>query len=278
MLITLILTIFSFIVMSYLALCLVLYFWQEKFIFAPEKLSPNRAFSFTQTYKELKVKTSDNIDLHAILFETNKPKRGLIFYLHGKKGSIANTHKLSQLYLDNQYDFFALDYRSYGKSEGKITNEQQLYSDVQNAYDFIKQSCDEKDIIILGYSLGCAFACQIAANNQPKQLILISPFYNLSRIQSKRFPYVPHFLLRYRFPNNEFIQLCTMPIIIFHGDADKVISCQSSNDLKTLLKPHDQLIILQNQEHHKIYDNREYQNAIHKLLQSQQPKTLRNSV
>ena len=262
-----ILLILLILLILYLSLCVTLYFYQEKLIFAPKKLASDYDLNFTQPYQELSIKTIDGISLSAVLFTTQQPSKGVVFYLHGKAGFIADANKLADLYLDHHYDLFVLDYRSYGKSEGIITNEQQLYDDVQSAYTFIQQKYAEKNIIVVGYSLGCAFASQIAAMNHPKQLILIAPFYNLKTIKNKRFPFLPSFLLRYFFPINQFIQACNMPITIFHGDADKTISCQASQDLIASMKADAKLIILARQGHNKIYNNKEYQQVMIGILQ-----------
>ena len=40
-----------------------------------------------------------------------------------------------------------LDYRGYGKSEGHIGSQKQVYNDMQKAYDYVKTRYDESKII-----------------------------------------------------------------------------------------------------------------------------------
>jgi pimeloyl-ACP methyl ester carboxylesterase len=42
-------------------------------------------------------------------------------------------------YTDLAYDVFLLDYRGYGKSDGSITSQEQLFEDLQIAYNEAKE-------------------------------------------------------------------------------------------------------------------------------------------
>ena len=68
-------------------ICLVLYFFQEKLIFFPDKLDKNYKFSFNQPFEEVNIKTKGGNVLNGLLFKSDKAK-GLIFYLHGNAGSL----------------------------------------------------------------------------------------------------------------------------------------------------------------------------------------------
>lgn len=148
-----------------------LYFFQEKLIFFPQKLEQSYRYDFGHNFKELMIKTSDDKLLNALLFEADRPK-GLIFYLHGNAGSLESWGSVAKLYTDMNYDVFILDYRGFGKSEGKIIGEEQLFEDNQIAYNKLKEIYKEEDIIILGHSIGTGLAAKLASENNPKLLIL----------------------------------------------------------------------------------------------------------
>ena len=116
-----------------------------------------------------------------------------------------------------------MDYRGYGKSRGKKSMEK-LYADSELWYAYMKEHYSEKDITLYGRSLGTTFATYVASRNQPKNLILESPFYNIAEVGKSRFPFLPvRSLLHYTFPTNEYITKVSAPISIFHGTNDKVI-------------------------------------------------------
>jgi pimeloyl-ACP methyl ester carboxylesterase len=64
--------------------------------------------------------------LNALLFKTDSAK-GLVFYLHGNAGSLDNWGDVARRYTALDYDVFMLDYPGYGKSEGAIKSETQLF-------------------------------------------------------------------------------------------------------------------------------------------------------
>jgi uncharacterized protein len=248
-------------------MCSILYFLQERLIFFPEKLHKNYRFSFSLPFKEVRIKTDDNITLHSILFKSTASK-GVIFYLHGNAGSIASWGDVAAVYTDLGYDVFMPDYRGYGKSEGKISGEDGLFRDVQLVYNTLKETYDEQDIIVLGYSIGTGPAAKLAALNKPKLLILQAPFYNFKDLVKNIYPFVPGFLAKYRFNTNHFIRQCSMPVIIFHGEQDEIVYYGSSLKLKRLMKPADTLITLKGEGHNGMSSNPQYLTALRKILKS----------
>jgi alpha-beta hydrolase superfamily lysophospholipase len=239
--------------------------FQEKLIFFPQKLNKNYQFSFDQKFEEINVRTIDGITLNGILFKADSSK-GLIFYLHGNAGSLSSWGEVARTYTDLNYDIFMLDYRGYGKSEGSISGEGQLFQDMQTVYDELKNKYNEDSIIVLGYSLGAGLASKIASTNNPKLLILQAPYYSMTDMMRHTFPIIPTFILKYKLKTNEFIKNCKMPIVIFHGNQDEVIYYNSSLKLKELFKEKDTLITLNGQGHNGMSDNRDYIVEIQKIL------------
>ncbi len=249
----------------YCAICIILYFFQEKLIFFPEKLANEYKFEFNQNFEELNFKTADNNKLNGILFKSDSSK-GLIFYLHGNAGSLRSWGEIAKTYTGLNYDLFMLDYRGYGKSESFINSEKQFYTDIQLVYDSLKKKYTESRIIILGYSIGTGPATKLASTNNSKLLILQAPYYSLKDMMQHNYSLVPTFILKYSFETNRFLKECKMPVIIFHGNKDEVIYYESSLKLKELFKKKDTLITLSGQGHNGMSENPEYLIEIEKIL------------
>ena len=132
----------------YISICVFLYFYQESLIFFPEKLDKNYQFEFRQKFEEINITATDTTNLHGLLFQTDNSK-GLIFYLHGNAGSIRSWGEIAKTYTDLKYDIFIGDYRGFGKSEGKIKSQGQLYQDNQMVYNELKKRYAEESIIII---------------------------------------------------------------------------------------------------------------------------------
>lgn len=210
-------------------------------------------------------KTSDGKLINGLLFKADSTK-GLIFYFHGNAGSLSSWGNVAKTYTELNYDIFILDYRSFGKSEGTINGQKQLFEDNEIIYKELKKNYNEKDIIILGYSIGTGFASKFASNNNPKQLILQAPYYSLTDMMRQRFSFIPTFILKYKFATNEYLKNCEMPITIFHGNQDGVINYESSLKLKEEFKTKVNLITLNGQGHNGMTDNKDYKKELKSIL------------
>jgi alpha-beta hydrolase superfamily lysophospholipase len=249
----------------YVLLCTVLYFKQERLLFAPNHLPANYQFRFPGRFEERWTTAADGTRLHGLLFHTPDAK-GLIFYLHGNGGALDSWGDVAATYTALHYDVFLLDYRGYGKSGGTITSQAQMLDDVEVAYRQLLPEYPESRTVILGYSLGTGAATWLAARHQPKLLILQAPYFSMRDMARQLYPFVPGFVLRYPMPTNELIGQVKAPIVLFHGDHDEVITHNSTLRLKGLLKPNDQLIILPGARHNGMTDNPNYRQALVRLL------------
>ena len=262
---TILLLFFKILILLYIILCSVLYFIQEKIIFLPTKLNPNFQFKFNQPFEERNFITSDGKKLNGLLFKSENSK-GLIFYLHGNAGNLSSWGFAAETYTRLHYDVFILDYRGYGKSEGKIQNQQQLFDDATLVYNTLKKEYEENSIIITGYSIGSGITSYLAATNLPNKLILQAPYYNLSDMMCQKMPFVPTFILKYKLENNQYLQKCTCPVYLFHGKEDTVIPFESSQKLKNECNTVSELILLEDLGHNGMNEDYMYQSEIEKIL------------
>lgn len=207
-----------------------LYFLQEKLIFLPTKLPQDYEYSFTHNFKELNLKTDDGSVLNALHFKRVNPK-GLILYFHGNAGDLSRWGGVTSNFVDKEYDVLVMDYRTYGKSSGKLS-EEALHNDSQLFYDYALKQYDESKITLYGRSLGTGLATKLASNNNPFKLILETPYYSLLEVARSRFPFLPlDWLLKYKILSHEFIKNVSCPITVFHGTNDTVVPFESGKRL-----------------------------------------------
>ncbi|MEJ7912310.1 MAG: alpha/beta hydrolase, partial [Chitinophagaceae bacterium] len=84
------------------ALSLLIYFFQERFIFRPEKLSQDFQFKYDAPFKELNFDIEEGVRINGLHFYRNGP-RGLILYFHGNTRSIKGWAKYAK-------DFYRYNY------------------------------------------------------------------------------------------------------------------------------------------------------------------------
>ncbi|MCC6727352.1 MAG: alpha/beta fold hydrolase [Saprospiraceae bacterium] len=245
----------------YLLVCGVLYFSQEGIIFHPDKLPED--YRFTEG-EEVELPVDEGIALNC-LWMKEPASKGVILYLHGNKGSNQRCYHQAQTMAGNGYDIFMPDYRGFGKSDGEIESEAQLFSDVQAAYDFLKKHYTEQQIVVVGYSIGSGMASYLASQNHPQQLILMAPYTSVVDLKDSRAPILPDFLLKYPLRSVEFLKRVKFPVTLFHGSHDEVIPYHSSEVLQALNPKLFQLVKL-DEGHRGVVFNPIFQQTVSKLL------------
>jgi fermentation-respiration switch protein FrsA (DUF1100 family) len=116
--------------------------------------------------------------------------------------------------------------------------------------------------------LGTGIASYLASKNQPKQLILETPYYSLLDVAKKRFPVFPlKILMKYELPTFKYIKKVTCPIALLHGTNDKIIPIQSAVKLYDERKNENiSLTIIEGAKHNNLNAFETYINKIEEIL------------
>lgn len=250
----------------YGAICGVYYLLQEKIIFHPVVLAKDYKYPFYVPYTEYHLPTTDNQTINMVWLKAKSPK-GVIVYCHGNADNLDRWGKIAENLVVFGYDIMIFDYRGFGKSTGTIS-EKNLFSDAQMVYDFAKQHYPENQIITYGRSLGTGIATHLAATNNPKYLILETPYFSILEMSKRYASWLPaSLILKYPLRTDLNIVKVKAPITIFHGTEDEVVPYDSGIKLKPLLKQGDQFITVPKGMHSDLEVSTEYQTEIAKILQ-----------
>ncbi len=208
--------------LSYAALCFLAWKFQTKLIFHPSNLPNNFQFGFQEDFEEVWLKAEDGVKLHGLWFHAQE-SRGTVLFFHGNAGAMDDWGHVAPDFLQHGYSVLVTDYRSFGKSEGKIESQEQLFADARKFWDFLEAK-GENNILICGRSIGTGIATQLASKVSSSCLILETPYYSVLELAVHYFPFLPHQQLS-RFPleTNLYIKNVKIPIYAIHGTSDKVI-------------------------------------------------------
>ncbi len=247
----------------YLSSLVFFYFKQEKFFFNPKHLESDYVYTFEEPFKEINIPVDTDIQLNALHFKAENPN-GIVLYLHGNAGALHDWGKRAHLFLENNQDVFFVDYRGYGKSGGAYTKDEQLLSDVQKVYDYVKGIYNEDQITVLGYSLGSGLGAYLASNNKPKQLILNAPYYSWKTLVADEIAApIPKYLVKYDIKTYEYLENASCPIQIFHGTRDYLINSETNcEQLKALYPDKINLTFIIDGAHNDIHITKQYYDAL----------------
>lgn len=252
----------------YIGICGYMFFFQESFIFHPDVLAKNVVIDYGLNEAELSIETEDGEKLSGILCKSSIETKKLVFFLHGNAGNLTDQAQAAKFYTEMGYDFFTFDYRGFGKSSGKIKSEEQFYEDIERMYYEMTTVYKPDSIVIVGYSVGTAPAAMIAnrAKPSPSKLLLIAPYLSMIDMTNRRYPYIPSFLLEYKFETDKFVERQSMPILIIHGDKDEVLPVDGSRKLSKLLKENSRYYEIKGQGHDDFELNAEFKTQISAFL------------
>lgn len=182
-------------------------------------------------------KTSDNMLLNGWFIPNDKAKFTLIF-AHGNAGNIG--HRIDKIILLRNLDLeiFIFDYRGYGKSEGR-PSEEGLYKDIEAAYNYLvkKRKVPERDIILFGESIGGAVAIDLAHKTKVRALITEETFTSIKDMSRIAYPFLPHFVFSSRFDCISKIKNTDCAKLIIHSIDDEIIPFYLGEKLFNIASP-----------------------------------------
>lgn len=169
-----------------------------------------------------RIETSDGETLVA-WYARPQPGQPIFLYFDGNGGAPEMWDVRWRAITGHGAGFLAVYYRGYSGSTGS-PSERGLITDARTGYDWlITQGYEPRDIVIHGFSLGSAVAVQLAAEKPARALILEAPMTGIDDIAREHAPAGFTGFMRDTFKSREFIPHVNMPVLIAHGDADRVI-------------------------------------------------------
>ncbi len=242
----------------YLGLVLVLSYFQRQLMYVPtpaESLPVNLVGGFGAG-ADISFRTDDGLELHgwhllpagqrlASPAEFDRsladPAHFVILFFPGNGGN--RRHRdLDFLALTKlPAHVIAFDYRGYGENRGQPT-ETKLAADAQAAWKYLTEirHVPPERVLLYGESLGGGVATRLASElclkkTPPGGLILCSTFSSMVDAASYHYPWLPvRIVLKDRYLSDERIKHVTSPILMLHGDRDRIVPYQLGRKLFSL--------------------------------------------
>ncbi len=208
---------------------------------------PGRVLTMTPNdvgmdYQDVSVETADGVILHG-WFIVGRSSQVLLFF-HGNAGNISHRLDSIRQFRDLGLSVFIIDYRGYGQSGGKTT-EEGIYRDTDAVWRYLTEDrgISASDIVIFGRSLGASAASRLAAQHQPLALIVESSFTSIPDIAQELYPWLPaRWLSRFSHATRDYVREVHCPVLVAHSRDDEIIPFHhgeaifaSANEPRTLL-------------------------------------------
>jgi fermentation-respiration switch protein FrsA (DUF1100 family) len=144
--------------------------------------------------------------------------------MHGNAGNISHRGAFYKAWHELGVNVFAFDYRGYGRSGGK-PSEEGTYLDGQAGYAWLRQKgFPAAKIVSLGKSLGGGIAAELALREPVGGLILQNTFTSIPDIGSEMFPWLPvRKLARIQYDTRAKLPRIKVPVMVAHSRTDRTI-------------------------------------------------------
>lgn len=252
----------------YIVVIMCLYLFQDKIIFQANALSQDFRFHFEDEFTEEFITVEDGTEVSTLFFPADGPSKGLVFYCHGNRRNLKTWGRFVGDFTKHGYDVLLWDYRGFGKTKGKPSQEN-LFSDGLFLYNKMIGKYGADSIVLYGRSLGSGVATYLASKTNPSQLVLETPYYHMADVGRRHFPLIPYnWLIKHPFRTDQYITKVTSPIHLFHGTEDELIPYSSSIDLAKLLglKPSEVITTIEGGHHRDLGKFDSYQEKLGELL------------
>ena len=162
------------------------------------------------------------------------PARDAVIYLGGNAERVEAVVPQLRQWLP-AHSVYTLAYRGFGASDGTPT-EADLVQDAIALWDAVQQRHPQGRITVVGRSLGSGVAAAIAAQRQPAQLVLITPFDNMTATVRDHYGWLPvGLLLRDRYPSDERLQHYAGPLLVLRAGRETLVQPPRTDALQQAL-------------------------------------------
>jgi len=246
--------------LAYTLLLLVAWLFQDRLAFpAPRASLPDPQHLGVENGEKVELVSGDGTKLVGWYLRPVEPKPpptspGLLWF-YGNGETIAAIWPVVREFQPPGTAVLVLDYPGYGGSGGRAT-EAALYAAADAAYAALatRPGVDPQRIYVYGRSLGSAVATYTAARHPVAGLILESPLTNAAAMAKYHYALLPRFLLRLSLDNVANVRRVHCPILLFHGDADRLVPTAMGMTVAAAAAGPVEVVLIHGSGHNDTYD------------------------
>lgn len=242
----------------YFFLILLLYVLQRKMTYFPSFCLSTPKDAGVPEMKIIELFTEDNLAIKGWYSPPKSRYLPTLVYFHGNAGDISNRSFIARTFLDLNYGVFLLTYRGYSGNPGRPF-EEGLYADARACLTFLKsQGTPPKSWALVGESIGCAVAIQMATEFSVGALILQAPFSSLAEVAKVHYSFFLPFegLIKEKYDSIAKIRRIHAPLLILHGKEDTIIPPELSRKLFEKANDPKESVYLAGRGHNDLFEPR----------------------
>ena len=211
-------------------------FLDQMMVYFPERELSTTPANVGLAFEDVSLTAADGTKLHG----WHVPGESLttLLWLHGNAGNISHrVDNIAMLVRHTGLGVFIIDYRGYGRSEGK-PSEKGLYMDAEAAFEHMTSDLGldpEEDIVLFGRSLGVGVAVEMATRRRVRSVVVESGFTSVREMSKSSGMGVLSILLLplidARYDSLSKMGSALSPVMVIHGDRDEIVPFKMAESL-----------------------------------------------
>jgi len=204
--------------------------------------------------EEVSFRTEDGVRLHG--FWIPGPEQGAvgeILYCHGNAGNVADRLGHARELREAGFGVLLFDYRGYGRSEGRPT-EEGTYRDARAAAKLLGERAPGGGVVYLGESLGGGVAAHLAGERPPRGLVLQSTFTSIRAMARIHYPFLPRFMVPDAYPTQRRLSAMDVPVLVVHGERDRIVPASEGRALFEAAREPRRLLVFPEAGHNDLVE------------------------
>lgn len=182
-------------IMRYFATILLCFFMlTQLYALEPEREYHTTPAEYGMNFNNLKIRTSDNLTLHAWLFNaTERQSRKIVILSHNGEGNMANMIEIASNFLSLGYHVLTYDYRGFGSSDDFEINTRffiysQFQRDIEAVIDHVLRHYPSmRTIDLYGLGIGGGLSIGVGVNRPEINRVIADSPYLTFELTEKRY-------------------------------------------------------------------------------------------
>ena len=211
-------------------------FLDQMMVYFPERELSATPANVGLAFEDVSLTAADGTKLHG--WHVPGESSTTLLWLHGNAGNISHrVDNIAMLVRHTGLGVFIIDYRGYGRSEGK-PSEKGLYMDAEAAFEHMTTDLGldpEEDIVLFGRSLGVGVAVEMATRRRVRGVVVESGFTSVREMSKSSGMGALSILLLplidARYDSLSKIGGALSPVMVIHGDRDDIVPFEMAEKL-----------------------------------------------